>query len=63
VFGAGTACLAQPVDVLLRANGEHIRVKEGTPASEQVRPHNRQDPPPCPLSGCVNACPHWLLAG
>jgi len=39
VFGAGTACLAQPVDVLLRANGEHIRVREGTPTSEQVRSH------------------------
>ena len=37
MFGAGTACLAQPVNVLLRADGDHIRVREDIPAAEQVR--------------------------
>jgi hypothetical protein len=36
VFGAGTSCLVQPVSVLLRANGDAIRVKEDTPAEQQV---------------------------
>ena len=60
VFGAGTACLAQPVDVLLRANGEHIRVKADTPASEQVRPQETLGLSGLPVSRCKDT---WLLAG
>ena len=36
VFGAGTSCLVQPVSVLLRANGDAIRVKDDIPAEQQV---------------------------
>ena len=37
MFGAGTSCLVQPVSVLLRADGEAIRVKDDTPSEQQVK--------------------------